>query len=204
MERGYAYGNLCELNLKAERNIDSAVQQCRKAVAFEQRAYRKSGNASKIAQDLANRHGWMANAYFKVGNLNSAIASRIQEKALLEKLLADDPKNVEYALRRSWADIGLASYYFELGEPARVPALLEPHLSGKIFGSADADNRVTETRFRIALNLAKAAELLRQDPTQYLAIAKQFDATLQRKSTNWPERSLEIRGNIFGNRRTTI
>ena len=42
------------------------------------------------------------------GKNTEAITSRIAETALLDKLLASDPANIEFALRRSWSDFGIA------------------------------------------------------------------------------------------------
>jgi hypothetical protein len=201
MEMGYAYGNLCELNLKRERNFDAAEQQCLNAVKFEKQAYETSGKTNKIAQDLANREGWLADAYSKNGKLNAAIDARQNEKALLDRLLKDDPKNVEYGLRRGWADIGLASYYFDLGQPERAQQILLPYLASSIFKMPDTEKRVAETKYRIAFGLSRVADELDQNPSRFLQITNQLDRTMPSIHKDWRDRSAKIRQKLFANRR---
>jgi MTH538 TIR-like domain (DUF1863) len=197
MELGYAHGNLCELELDTEQNFQVAEGQCRAAVNFEEKAYKISGKEPKVAQDLANRYGWLADVFYHSGNLLSAITCRQREKALLDSLLAADTKNVEYTLRRSWADIGLATYYFEMKQPDRVSIILTPYLKGELFRMDKADNRVAETKLRMVLYLAKAKQSSGLDPARYLAIANRLDDDMPAIHPNWSERSQKIRNSIL-------
>ncbi|MEA3011412.1 MAG: hypothetical protein QOJ91_3104 [Sphingomonadales bacterium] len=155
LEQGYANGNLCDLNREDGYDLKSAERQCAAAIAFEQQALAKS---SELLLALANRHGAMSLLYFRLKRYEDSLASCRSEAALLDPLIAIDPGNVEYALRRSWADIGMANVWLTTGRPALALALLRDNLARgpKAFDQRSDDGRVIETRLRVHLFIARA------------------------------------------------
>ncbi|MFL6845965.1 MAG: TIR domain-containing protein [Allosphingosinicella sp.] len=155
LEQGYANGNLCDLNRQDGYDLKSAERQCAAAIGFEQQALAKS---SELLVALANRHGAMALLYFRLKRYEDSLASCRAEAALLDPLIAIDPGNVEYALRRSWADIGMANVWLTTGQPARALTILRDDLARHpaTFARRSDDGRVIETRLRAHLFMARA------------------------------------------------
>lgn len=99
-ELGYADGNLCSLQLAWRANADAAIAACASALATMNRVARALPNDDGVRLDLANRHSWMASAY-KAKNLpDRALDERQQQAAMLDKMVAIDPKNASY--RQDW------------------------------------------------------------------------------------------------------
>ena len=108
MELGYSEGNLCDLMLHKNFDVATALKHCRKSVDYEKAALAQSPNDPKILESLANRFGWLADAELANGAPAKAYDARQSEIAIMERLTRIDPRNLEYAIRRSWAANGLA------------------------------------------------------------------------------------------------
>jgi hypothetical protein len=177
LEQGYANGNLCDLNREDGFDLKAAERQCRDAIEFEQTAFRRS---SELPLALANRHGAMALTQFALKRFDEALASRRREAALLDPLIAIDPGNVEYALRRSWSDIGTGNVLIATGRPADAAATLSRSADRQraVFASNSKDLRVVEARLRTLLFLVRALDDLGRDATAELAEAKQLESAM--------------------------
>lgn len=177
LEQGYANGNLCDLNREDGYDLDAAERQCSASLRFEQAALAES---SELMVALANRHGAMALTQFSLKRYDDALASRRKEAALLDTLLTADPANVEYALRRSWSDIGMAYVWIETNRPADAATILRQNLERqhRTFPARSDDARLVETRLRTHLFLARALHDLRRDYSIELAEARRQKALL--------------------------
>jgi len=177
LEQGYANGNLCDLNREDGYDLKTAERQCRAAIELEQAALAKS---SELPLALANRHGAMALTQFALKRYDEALASRRQEAALLDPLIAIDPGNVEYALRRSWSDIGTASILIALGRPAEAAALLRLSVARQraVFADNSDDARVVETRLRTHLYLVRALRGSGRDSAPELAETRRLESAM--------------------------
>lgn len=178
LEQGYANGNLCDLNREDGFDLKSAERQCSASLRFEQAALAKS---SEILLALSNRYGATANTQVALKRYDDAVVSRRQEAQLLDALLGADPGNVEYALRRTWSDIGMANVWIETHRPADAVAILGQSLERqrRIFPARSDDSRLVETRFRTHLFLARALHDLRRDYSAELAEARRQQAVLE-------------------------
>jgi hypothetical protein len=125
MELGYAEGNLCDLMLADDYNIISARKHCTASIGFEQAALKKAPGDPKILESLANRYGWLADVALAEKNYQSGIAARMEEAQLMDRLIATDQKNLEYAIRRSWADLGRVEILTIQREYAEARSLLD-------------------------------------------------------------------------------
>jgi hypothetical protein len=192
MEQGYAEGNLCDLGYRERFDIAAAERHCRDAIRFEGEALAKAPADRGVMRDLANRHGWMARVHLAQGNLRAAMASREAERALMDRLLALDPANADYALRRSWADIAIAQILIDSGRPARAALLLdrswrefEPRLA------VEKNFDVWSTGLRIKLFQARARRLIKApDRHVYRSHAEELAS---RTTREFPEMAGKIR-----------
>ncbi|HEX8625598.1 MAG TPA: toll/interleukin-1 receptor domain-containing protein [Allosphingosinicella sp.] len=177
LELGYANGNLCDLNREDGYALKVAERQCAAAIRFEQAALARS---SEILLALANRHGAMALTQLALKRHDEALESRRKEAALLDPLIAIDPANVEYALRRCWSDIGAANVWTAAGRPARAVPILRQSLERQqaVFSARSDDGRVIEARLRTLLHLAQALRELGHDPTEVLRDAERMEAVM--------------------------
>jgi hypothetical protein len=162
LEQAYANGNLCDLNLKDDFDLESAGRQCAAGIRAGQNAF---ANGSESLLALANRYGAMAVVQFALGRHEESIASRRREAALIDPLLEIEPRNVEYVVRRSWADVGMAHAWIVTGRPAQAAAALAPTLERQkaAFPAHSGDARVVETRLRTHLLNARALHGLGRD-----------------------------------------
>ncbi|MEA3033552.1 MAG: hypothetical protein QOH86_1568, partial [Sphingomonadales bacterium] len=177
LELGYANGSLCDLNRQDDFNLKAAQSQCAASIRVEQAALVKSAEASTA---LANRYGAMALVQVELKRYDEALESRRREAALLDPLLAADPGNVEYGLRRSWSDIGTANVHILSGHAAEAVAVLRETLSRQrfTFPARSDDARLVETRLRTHLFLARALRDLRRDYSAELAEARRQQVLL--------------------------
>ncbi|HYJ83895.1 MAG TPA: toll/interleukin-1 receptor domain-containing protein [Allosphingosinicella sp.] len=177
LEQGYANGNLCDLNREDAYDLKSAQAQCEAAVRFEQAALAKSPELMKA---LANRYGAMALTQVALKRYDDALASHRREAALLDPLIEVDPDNVEYALRRSWPDIGMANVSILTGRPAEAVSILRRSLERQrsVFSRRSDDGRVVETKLRTVLYLVKALRHLGLDAAPELAEATRMEAAM--------------------------
>jgi hypothetical protein len=198
LEQGYANGGLCDLNREDGFDLKAAERQCAASLDFEQQALTKS---SELPLALANRHGAMAIVQLALKRYDAALASRHREAALLEPLVAADPRNVEFALRRSWADIGIGNIWTAAGRPDRAVAILRQSLDRQraVISSQSEDRRVIETRLRTLLYLARALRDLRQDSALELAEAARLEAAMTRLGEESAAKARTMRSKILGN-----
>jgi tetratricopeptide (TPR) repeat protein len=162
MELGYGHGNLCELALREMRNLAAAEQHCRKAIMHEQRALAAKPGDAKTQQDIANRWGWLARVQTRRSDWDGAIASRGEEARLMDALIANEPNNVEYAVRRTWATAGLAAALVGKGDLTQAQSILRNAIPkfDRATMQVTGDYRVAETRIRMLALLAKAERQL--------------------------------------------
>lgn len=196
LEQGYANGNLCDLNREDDFDLRAAERQCAASIAFEQAALAKS---PEVMMALANRHGAMAIVQVKLQRFGAALESREREAALLDPLVAADPRNVEYALRRSWADIGLGNVWTAAGRPDRAVAILQQSLERQqaVMSSRSEDGRVLETRLRTVLYLARALRDLGRAPTSELAEATRLEGAMAGFGTESADKAKTMRHKIL-------
>lgn len=174
MELGYSEGNLCELASRDKVRLTSAIKYCEKAVQYVGQAHSKFPEDRKTTQDLANRHGWLARVLLEYGQHDIALKHRQSEARYMSDLLTLDPNNVEYVLRRSWPDLGIAAIYLEKGENRKAQSLIARSLRRyePDFHKFGTDARIAETHLRFLLHLAKTRKNLGQDFKAELAAAQ--------------------------------
>jgi hypothetical protein len=195
LERGYALGNLCDLNLEDNYDLIAAERQCAAAVAVEQQALAKS---SELLVALANRYGALALVQYARGRYNEALQSRREEAVLLEPLIAIAPSNVEYALRRCWADIGMASVWAKKGRSDESLAAIRECLERqRSFPGQSDDVRVIETRLRAHLFAIRALRDLGRNDASERVEAARLEKMLEAFGPQYIGKAAAIRAKIL-------
>jgi tetratricopeptide (TPR) repeat protein len=92
-ELGYSEMDLCSVALKPPKNLAEALQECTDAIAHTEAAYR-AAPSSEVEAEVANEHAWLADAYRSNRDNPHAIAQRLIQKAILDRLLRNDPHNM--------------------------------------------------------------------------------------------------------------
>jgi hypothetical protein len=137
-EAGYGAGNLCALRLEQKRG-DDMLGLCQRALdRLRAAADAQPGNAA-IRREVANRHGWLADAWRFLGKPESALAERQAQGAVLARLIAADPANRRLERARIWNQRAIANLEAELG-------------------------RMAEARTRLAAARAALGRLVAEDP----------------------------------------
>ena len=176
MELGYSEGNLCDLYVRNGGNLTVALRHCMAAIDYEQNALALEPTNRKIKQDLANRYGWAANVKTRLGAFQDVLALRKTEAQLMQELAASDPRNVEYALRSSWALIGMADAHIVLKQYRAAEQLLQKSIAGSsaILAAGQGNLPVMETELRLWMLLARTQKFQGQDNVASMAAARRI------------------------------
>jgi hypothetical protein len=156
MELGYANGNMCDLRMRAKIDKQQAVNNCHAAIEYERKALKLRPADRKIGVGLANRLGAMADTVAADGHFENAITLRLEEQAILEALVREDPKNFELRHRRLWPVIGLGWVEYQ----RKNYAAAERHLRGvatdlrKLNQEFPHDTLISISRVRALIMLA--------------------------------------------------
>jgi MTH538 TIR-like domain (DUF1863) len=199
MELGYAEGNLCDLKFKQGTDLVGAAKHCSTAIVFEKKALAVAPRDRKILQDLANRHGALAQLETVRKNYQSAIAMRREESRLLTMILKQDPRNAEQQLRKSWAEIGLAQTLIDAGQPSDALAQMRNHQSDleAFFKMRSSDRRIGETELRYRLLFAKAQKQLGKDYKTEHHRARQIASNLSSGNAQLRDRTSSLWDSIW-------
>jgi tetratricopeptide (TPR) repeat protein len=153
MELGYAHGNMCEILMNKQRDVDRGLKHCRLSIAFEREALRlEPGNVTN-GMALANRLGWMADALVGIDDLDKAIEYRQVEQRQIDALLARNPRNVELRVRQTWPQIGIGKIAESRGETDKAAATLKRALSRLDAIAIDFPDDFLTLEYRIRTNI---------------------------------------------------
>lgn len=174
MELGYSEGNLCDLHSRNGGELTVALRHCMAAIDYEQKALALAPDNRKIKQDLANRYGWAAIVKSRLGAFKDALALRKTEATLMHELVQVDPRNVEYALRSSWAQIGMADAHIVLKQYHAAEQLLQKSIadSSAVLAAGQGNLPVMETELKLWALLARTQKLQGRDNEASMAKAR--------------------------------
>ncbi|MEJ0024876.1 MAG: toll/interleukin-1 receptor domain-containing protein [Rhizomicrobium sp.] len=99
-ELGYAEGDLCSLAIQPPRDGLAALRLCKAALAQMEAVARHAHWSAEAMSDVANRHGWLADAYLANDDREHAIAERRAQDRIMRRLMAADPLNMD--LKSDW------------------------------------------------------------------------------------------------------
>ncbi|MDB5672833.1 MAG: toll/interleukin receptor protein [Alphaproteobacteria bacterium] len=107
-EAAFAEGNLCTMALVRPRHSSEALRACSAAFEHMQEAEVRAKDSRSYRAPLANRHAWLADAEFANGHRASAWSQRRREGILLDELLREDPRNLDYQDMKVGHELGVA------------------------------------------------------------------------------------------------
>ncbi|MCW3845694.1 toll/interleukin-1 receptor domain-containing protein [Sphingomonas sp. LB-2] len=131
MELGYSHGNLCEVQMRQQTDVPTALAHCRRAITFMKLALERAPNDEIVKLALANRQGWLAEALTTKKTpaaLDEARTLCHAEAELIGELLSKDPENVELRTRAIWPQIGLGKIEIAQGRLEPGLALIDAGL----------------------------------------------------------------------------
>jgi tetratricopeptide (TPR) repeat protein len=128
-EAGYAEGNLCSIAFRPPADLRDALRSCSTALKHMEAVARRLGNTEEIAEDIANRHAWLADVYRAKGDGDHARSHRMIQERILNRLMQTDPKNM--LLKTSWI------------APQRILAKLDAEAGQKEVALARLHNALT-------------------------------------------------------------
>jgi hypothetical protein len=99
-ELAYAEGNLCTAALKKPADPPAALKHCAASLSEMEATARLPGHDRGVADDLINRHAWMADAHVAARDPKSALKERQAEEELLRRQIDHDPRNMR--LKKAW------------------------------------------------------------------------------------------------------
>lgn len=199
MEQGFAWGNLCDLDLVDEHDVASAVGECEKSVRFTSAAAQRAPADRAVQETLANRLGALGNALFAGQRFDDALRVRDREAGLLDGLLRLDPGNVDYQMRRTWPDLARAHIWLKRHRPDQAAGLLKAAMANHpdVFAGETEVADLMVTRLRTELLLAAALRDLGRDYAGHLRLADRQQAQLARLDPAFAKRAAAIRSSIW-------
>jgi hypothetical protein len=155
-EAAYAEGNLCSTILKEAVDAAAALSSCAASLAKMKRAAAAIGDPAMEA-DIANRQAWLADAYRAAGDLQRARALRGEQARLIDRLLARDPRNMDYKDLWLTLQYSVAALEAEAGETAAARKRLEAALGTveKMIAADSENQRLVRRKQRIREDLAR-------------------------------------------------
>jgi hypothetical protein len=123
-EVGYAEGNLCSIDLAPPKRPVDALRLCTSALAHMKAAARTLRDTPEMRADIANREGWLSDAYRANSDTPRALAHRLIHEHMLTTLLRTDPLNKDLWSSWVYAQRGLARMEVEAGKKAQGIARL--------------------------------------------------------------------------------
>lgn len=126
-EAAYAQGNLCSIALERPPDLNGALRSCTAALSNMERAAAALGDDS-LDGDLANRRGWLADAYKASGDWEAALAQRHAQERILLKMLTDRPNDASVRERWILLQISMAEFYARDKYPSKGRRRLEQAL----------------------------------------------------------------------------
>ncbi len=142
-ELGYANNNLCVLAVDIKRDLTEPVQRCRRAVEAQRALAMLSPKDPAAQLSLANSIAWLADAMEANGALAEAIGLREEQITIIERLIAADPPNRDYAEFRLTTILALARLDRKAGRPgAARTRLSDAHRMGVALKSHDPRNAI--------------------------------------------------------------
>lgn len=175
LELGYAYGNLCDLDITFRRQLGDAATLCIEAVEHQKKALAANPADRKLIKSLANRYGWLAKKYQLDRKFAPATAARKEEKKLMDRLVRAEPRNVDYIIRQSWPMLGIAEMDAERAHFSSAVALIDeaaPPIDAALKLAPDSPD-LWEVRLRLAhraLDFARKGNLEGQQDRLRLAL----------------------------------
>ncbi|QSR17785.1 toll/interleukin-1 receptor domain-containing protein [Novosphingobium sp. KA1] len=137
-ELGYAQGNICSLAVAhgadvahnvAHQGPQAGLGECRRALETMQKVDSMKPGDAGVREDIANRHGWLADALRAEGRDREALEQRGAQAAIVQELLREDPKNVSYLVDWMLVRYSTSELLRALGEGTRAEAMRREALS---------------------------------------------------------------------------
>lgn len=163
-ESGFAHGNLCSLDLAEPPRPAEALEHCRIALARMQAAVAAADQPDAWALDLANRHAWLADAWRENDDDARAREHRLAEEAIVTRLAAADPANMEVRLRWVAVQRALAALALGEGRPDEARRRLESarDAADAMVAHEPANERWAALRRKIGDNLVVLEQMQRE------------------------------------------
>jgi tetratricopeptide (TPR) repeat protein len=110
---GYSHGSDCARLITTATDPESALQECTQALEYIEVLRTLLPNDRQVLSDLANRHAWLADAYFANKQIGKGFAHRGEQLRLVNSLVDEDPDNLSW--REQWAvtQLSYAELLFE-------------------------------------------------------------------------------------------
>jgi len=164
LEAGLADSNLCSIALKKPRDPTGALHYCGDSLRQTEQAARRMKPSDEISDLLTDRHAWLADAYRANDDFVHARAEREAEEVILNKRMADDPKNMD--IKDTWIALqrGFAKLDVHDGNDAVARSRLEQALAlvDEMIKFDPSNNEWKKLRTRLEKDLR---ELPQKSPT---------------------------------------
>ncbi len=149
LERGYSESNLGVFLLRRSIDTPRAGALFRAAQADFETVGRLRPTDRKIQIQVEDGHGWLATVRRFSGDEAGALTERLAQRRIIERLLADDPRDYQARLRIVSSDLALGRISAALGATAEASARFEKARAGALaLAREDPENLVAARQAR--------------------------------------------------------
>jgi len=160
-ELAYAEGDLCTTAFKPPRDVPTALRLCLVSLGHMEAAAQTPGAPSDIEADIANRHGWLADAYRAGHDNDRALAERLIQERIMNGLLAVDPLNMK--LRSAWIAVQRILAYMgaEAGQQKAAIARIQnaARISDEMLALDPTNKMWVQQRAKLSSDIAKISQM---------------------------------------------
>ncbi|HYE45707.1 MAG TPA: toll/interleukin-1 receptor domain-containing protein [Caulobacter sp.] len=119
-ELAFAEGNLCTLAIEWKKSAKEALRSCLSSLKWAEIAADREPSKADATINVANRHGWMADALELAGDFEAARKQRTRQEDIVTNVLRSDPSNQK--ARDNWvgSQRALARIAFRQGNNAEA------------------------------------------------------------------------------------
>jgi hypothetical protein len=147
-EVAYSAGNLCALRMK-QHAVGRMVPLCTEALQATEAVAQREPTVDQRWRDVANWQGWLADAQRDSGNPAASLKLRREQVALLDRLVAQDPRNARNRRIRIWAERALAKAEKRAGNRAAGVARMRAAIAElRTMTGLDTENQELSGRLR--------------------------------------------------------
>jgi hypothetical protein len=163
---GYAEGNLCMVAYTNRAGDRDAVPLCQNALTHMEAAAQRMHNSPDILADVANRHAWLADAYYTAGRKSECIAHRRMQESILAELMRADPKNMD--IKDSWIALQRILAWLEANageKPAALARLRRARtISSELVAFDPSNQSWLHQKIAVSSDIARLLQEHRQNP----------------------------------------
>ena len=128
MEEAYSQSNLGTMDFEAGK-LEQALTHFERSREMTASVARAEGNSAARRKEVGESYSWISTTLFRLGRIEDALASREDEIAIYDRILAEDPRDNDTRRGRMFAQATMGRILALLGRPREAERALDEAIS---------------------------------------------------------------------------